>query len=227
MWHEQCSRDYKLLSQHGSDLCYDADSHVSQYKLLPVSCHQTKDKWRSAKRVGGGFSDWRLTGDAFYREVKESKLNPTLLSFVTSSLEIISFFVKMKKRWSKRKGKIRKCTVWKCHKHEDAVFIWSEGKAVAQIRDESLYWAFQSAWEGFCHACWDPGTNGGMSGTQQSLVGCWSNCLFHHSQEDMTKRAAGRLCKTEAPPSHLPSSSAVWKCCCLRNLIQPFILDPL
>lgn len=44
MWHKRDSRDYKS-SQHGTDLCYDAESRVSQYKLLSVNWHQRKDKW--------------------------------------------------------------------------------------------------------------------------------------------------------------------------------------
>lgn len=35
-----------------------------------------------------------------------------------------------------------------------------------------------------------------MSGTQQSLVDCWSNCLFHRLPEDMTKWATEELVKT-------------------------------
>lgn len=76
---------------------------------------------------------------------------------------------------------------------------------------KSHNWHFRMFGKGFFfHASYDPRRREETSSTQQSLVGCWSNCLFHQSPEDITKWATEEFVKTAAPPSasHLPSSSA-------------------
>lgn len=95
MWHKQGSRDYKLSSQHGTDLCYDADGRVSQYKLLSVNWHQIREKTNGEseeRRWVVDFPKAALKEMAFPAEgcgVNRIKIELHSLFFCKSCFEII------------------------------------------------------------------------------------------------------------------------------------------
>lgn len=198
MWHKQGSKDYKLSSQHGTDQRYDAHRHVSHSTNCSPSAGITRETNAESEDCRGFscFEDF-YCGGLWSELLSATVLKSSLFCNINADL---------------RGGDQNKHML---KEQQQRVCTWGNVKSVTQIRDEILYRTLPACSEWFRLIIYDPRTSREMSGTQQSLVGRWSNCLFHQFPEDKTKWATERNpSKTAAPPSvsQLPSSSAAYLC---------------
>lgn len=143
MWHKQGSGDYKLLRQHGTWICV---------MIRIIMCHSTNCSLSTGserrqienQKIGG--RRWVLLQMSGRKrllkgQVKEKKIKHASFIF-KSHFQVVCFCVNKTPHLlgqSDQKTRMLK----KCHKHKDAMFIWSQAKTVTQIRKEFPYLGFQ------------------------------------------------------------------------------------